>query len=83
MKGRRYPLGLQTFERIRKENYIYVDKTELVYDLTHTNNANISYSDRIKKVIETAKQQTGKNVVVLIDEYDAPMHDSMKKRKLN
>ena len=35
MKGRRYPLGLQTFERIIKGNYVYVDKTELVYNLTH------------------------------------------------
>ena len=35
MKGRRYPLGLQTFERIIKGNYMYVDKTELIYNLTH------------------------------------------------
>ena len=37
MKGRRYPLGLQTFERIIKGNYVYVDKTELIYNLTHEN----------------------------------------------
>ena len=35
MKGRRYPLGLQTFERIIVEKYVYVDKTELVYNMTH------------------------------------------------
>ena len=23
-----YPLGIQTFERIRKENKLYIDKTE-------------------------------------------------------
>ena len=28
-------MGIQTFEKIRKENYLYVDKTALVYRLTH------------------------------------------------
>lgn len=35
MKGRKYPLGIQTFERIIKGNYVYIDKTKLVYNLTH------------------------------------------------
>ena len=165
MKGRRYPLGLQTFERIIKGNYVYVDKTELVYNLTHEStycflsrprrfgksllvttlqayfegkkdlfkglaiddletdwitypvihidlsrnkyycienlhstlnilisdyekkyhiesNPNISYSDRLNKVIEAAVEQTGHKAVILIDEYDAPMHDSMKDEDL-
>ena len=34
--GRRYPVGIQTFERIVKEGYIYVDKTDLVWKLVHT-----------------------------------------------
>ena len=34
--GRRYPIGIQTFERIIKEGYIYVDKTDLVWKLAHT-----------------------------------------------
>lgn len=29
----RYPIGIQTFETIIKENCVYVDKTDLVYDL--------------------------------------------------
>ena len=165
MKGRRYPLGLQTFERIIKENYLYIDKTELIYNLTHEStycflsrprrfgksllvttlhayfegkrelfkglaidsletewtaypvlhfdlscskyyrianlhstldmlisdyekiyhiesNTDKSYSNRLKKVIETAVEQTGRKVVILIDEYDSPMHDSMKNEKL-
>ncbi len=31
-----YPIGIQTFERIRKDNWFYVDKTEYVYRMTHT-----------------------------------------------
>ncbi len=40
------------------------------------------FNVRIINIIQAAKQQTGKDVVVLIDEYDAPMHDSMKDEKL-
>ena len=165
MKGRRYPLGLQTFKNIIEGNYLYVDKTGLIYELAKENkycflsrprrfgksllvttlkayfegkkdlfkglaiedletewigypvihldlsygkyycienlrstlnmlisdyekiyhigsDTNESYSNRLKKVIETAVEQTGKKVVVLIDEYDAPMHDSMKDENL-
>ena len=32
---RRCPLGIQTFESIRKGDYLYVDKTELVHRMTH------------------------------------------------
>ena len=31
-----YPIGIQDFESIRKGNYVYVDKTDLVYKLTDT-----------------------------------------------
>ena len=27
---RRLPVGIQSFEEIRKEGYLYVDKTELI-----------------------------------------------------
>ena len=40
------------------------------------------YSERLANIIAAACQQTGKQVVVLIDEYDAPMHDSMNDEKL-
>ena len=166
MKGRRYPLGIQTFERIIKGNYVYVDKTELVYNLTHestycflsrprrfgksllvttlqayfegkkelfkglaidhletewitypvihldiskgkyysienlmptlnvvlspyeklyhlTPDKSDDFNVRLINIVKAAKQQTGKNVVVLIDEYDAPMHDSMKDEKMH
>ncbi len=29
----KYPLGIQTFSEIREENYLYLDKTALIYDL--------------------------------------------------
>ena len=31
-----YPIGIQNFEKIRKEGYLYIDKTELVYRLAKT-----------------------------------------------
>ena len=36
MARKLYPLGIQTFERIRKEDKLYIDKTEYVYRMTHT-----------------------------------------------
>ena len=31
-----YPIGIQTFSRIRKEDKLYVDKTAYVYHMTHS-----------------------------------------------
>ena len=31
-----YPLGIQTFERIRREDKLYIDKTEYIYRMAHT-----------------------------------------------
>lgn len=161
MKGRNYPLGIQTFENIIKGNYVYVDKTALAYQMVHENkycflnrprrfgksllvtllqayfegkqelfkglamqqlehewlsypviHLDISkgkfydmaslhatldslladyearyslhveyekaYNVRLQNIIKAAYAQTGREVVVLVDEYDAPMHDSMK-----
>ena len=33
---RLYPVGIQTFSEIREENYLYIDKTEYVYHMTHS-----------------------------------------------
>ncbi len=33
--AQKYPIGIQTFERIRLEGYDYADKTDLVYKLAH------------------------------------------------
>ena len=155
---RRYPIGIQNFEQLRNNHCVYVDKTELIYQLTHTDavyflsrprrfgksllvstleayfqgkkhlfeglamerletewaeypvlhmdfsgskymdveslkaalDIQISrwediygsvekertFSNRFEGVILRAYQQTGKQVVVLIDEYDAPLLDT-------
>ncbi len=31
-----YPIGIQTFSEIRRKDYLYIDKTEYVYRMTHT-----------------------------------------------
>lgn len=159
-----YPVGIQTFERIRKENKLYIDKTEYIYRMTHSGGCyfflsrprrfgksllvstfesyfsgkkelfeglaiekleqewmeypvlhfdmsggkhmekeqledylsnrleaeerkwGITHSkrgvnDRLTELITTAYEISGKQVVVLIDEYDAPMLDVAHERK--
>ncbi|WP_165157291.1 AAA family ATPase, partial [Parabacteroides sp. ZJ-118] len=45
MKGRRlYPIGIQTFSEIREGGYVYADKTDLVYRLTHSDSKYIFLS---------------------------------------
>lgn len=33
---RKLPIGIQSFEKLRREGYLYVDKTALVYQLATT-----------------------------------------------
>ena len=61
----KYPIGIQSFETIRKDGYVYVDKTDLVYKLAQ------GHID----VLAEAHRQTGQRCVVLVDEYDKPMLD--------
>lgn len=46
MTRKLYPIGIQTFERIRKEDKFYVDKTEYIYHMTHTDG---KYFDSYRK----------------------------------
>ncbi|WP_262279387.1 ATP-binding protein [Hallella absiana] len=161
----RYPLGIQTFEEIRKNNQYYVDKTDLIYNIAKGSQSNFlnrprrfgksllvttmqayfegkkelfkglaieklekewvkypvihldlsrgkyyeiqmvhstlnavlgfyeaklgitvaegrTYGTRLDEIIQTTAAQTGQKVVVLIDEYDAPMLDSNAKPEL-
>ncbi len=40
----KYPVGIQSFERIIKEDFVYVDKTNLVY--SHANEGSIYFFSR-------------------------------------
>lgn len=31
----KYPIGIQSFDKVREGGFVYVDKTDLIYDLTH------------------------------------------------
>lgn len=33
--SRRYPVGIQTFSRLRKDGCIYIDKTDLIWRMVH------------------------------------------------
>ena len=161
---RRYPIGIQDFEDLRNNDYIYVDKTALIYQRVNTNKiyflsrprrfgksllvstleayflgkkelfngldmeqlekdwtvypvlhidfsgskymeaeslrASINvqlllwenvygrqegedtFSLRLEGIIRRAYEQTGQQVVVLVDEYDAPMLDSNNNHEL-
>lgn len=32
----KYPVGIQTFHRLREDNYLYIDKTDLIWKMTKT-----------------------------------------------
>lgn len=38
MENFKYPVGIQSFEQIRCEDYVYVDKTDVIYRLVTTGN---------------------------------------------
>ena len=160
----RYPIGIQTFSEIREGNYLYIDKTEYVYRMTHSSakymflsrprrfgkslltstlhsyfsgrkelfhglameklekewveypvlhfdmstakhadseqllqelnlklygyeqiygrlEEEVNPNQRLMGLIKRAYEQTGKKVVVLIDEYDAPLLDVVHERE--
>ncbi len=35
MTRRRYPIGIQTFSKIRENDMLYIDKTEYIYNMAH------------------------------------------------
>ncbi len=159
-----YPIGIQTFERIRKEDKLDIDKTEFIYRMSHTSGTyfflsrprrfgksllvttmqsyfegkkelfkglaieklekewteypvlhfdmsggkhmekeqlerylafilqaeekkwgiehpQVDANNRLTELIDTAYEKSGKQVVVLIDEYDAPMLDVVHEKE--
>ena len=45
--GMLYPIGRQNLEDIRRGGYVYIDKTDLIYDLVH--NGNIYFLSRPRR----------------------------------
>ena len=35
MSSKIYPIGIQNFEKIRKDGYFYIDKTALIYQMVN------------------------------------------------
>lgn len=35
--ARKLPVGIQGFEKLRTDNFLYVDKTQYIYELAHNN----------------------------------------------
>ena len=35
---KRLPVGIQTFEKIINDDYLYIDKTEYIWNMTHLSN---------------------------------------------
>ncbi|MDR0892752.1 MAG: ATP-binding protein, partial [Mediterranea sp.] len=159
-----FPIGIQSFEQLRTNHYVYVDKTRLVYQLANTSRISFlsrprrfgkslllstlkayfegkkhlfeglaieelerewtvypvlhlsfartrytevrdlegllniqlleweklyghepsesTYTERFDGIIRRASQQTGREVVILIDEYDSPILDSTNSQEL-
>jgi hypothetical protein len=50
----KYPVGVQSFERIRRSGSVYVDKTDLIYKLTH----------RYEMVFMSRPRRFGKSLLV-------------------
>ncbi|MBO7618268.1 MAG: AAA family ATPase [Bacteroidales bacterium] len=50
---RKYPVGIQTFSEIRKGNYIYIDKTDLVWEMTRMKFVFLSRPRRFGKSLLT------------------------------
>ena len=51
---RKYPVGIQTFSEIRKGGYIYIDKTDLIWDLTRMKFVFLSRPRRFGKSLLTS-----------------------------
>ena len=37
INDRKFPVGIQSFEKIRKDGYLYVDKTDIIWQLANRN----------------------------------------------
>ena len=42
----KYPIGIQSFDRIIEDGYVYVDKTELIYSLVKDGKILFPFSEK-------------------------------------
>lgn len=68
-------------ERVHPTINVILEQQEKKFGITNALDPT-NYDARLTRLIETAYEQTGEKVVVLIDEYDAPMLDSMNDPEL-
>lgn len=71
MARKLYPIGIQTFERIRKEDKFYVDKTEYVYRMTHTD-GKYFFLNRPRRFGKSLLASTFKSYFEGKKDFDAP-----------
>ena len=63
-------------ERVHPTINVILEQQERKFGITNPVDPT-NYDARLTRLIETAYEQTGEKVVILIDEYDAPMLDSI------
>ncbi|MBR4326550.1 MAG: AAA family ATPase [Bacteroidales bacterium] len=52
---RKLPIGVQSFEDLRKKNCLYVDKTDYVYFLTHSGTKSFPLFSAVKTNLRTSR----------------------------
>ncbi len=67
-------------ERLRKSLGELLTDYEQIYDIPIDNSREVS--DRLSSIIKTAYNKTGNRVVVLLDEYDAPLMHAVDNKNL-
>ena len=79
----KYPVGIQTFEMIREEGLKhYLDLQLKPFEKLYGSDEDELYpNDRLDGLVKRAHKQTGKKVVVIIDEYDAPLLDVVHEKE--
>ena len=57
--------------------HVLLREAEAVYGITVAQNNGLSHAKRFTSLIQAAYEQTGKQVVILVDEYDKPLLQTM------
>ena len=68
-------------ERVHPTINFILEQQERKFGITNAEDP-MNYDARLSRLIEAAHKQTGEQVVILIDEYDAPMLDSINDPEL-